>query len=318
VARLARAVGFVAPPRPDRQHDTPTPFLGGLALILALLGGLLAGGHLAPPGARGLELESAPPVLLLFFLSGAAFLLGLVDDGRRLSPPAKMAGQVVLCAAFMAAGFAGPFRSPVLDGLFGYFWIVGLMNAANFLDNMDGILAVAAMPGAAALALLSPGPVAAFSAALAGSLLGFLAWNRPKAHLFMGDAGSLLVGMGLASAAWMAAAPPDLPERAALWAALPLLVAYPIFDMTFVTVTRLRRRQSPWIGGRDHTTHRLATLTGSGRRALFVVAAASTGAAALGVLAAATGGVVVPLLALAGALLLFLALGLRLSRVAVS
>jgi UDP-GlcNAc:undecaprenyl-phosphate GlcNAc-1-phosphate transferase len=317
VARLARAIGFVARPRADRLHESPTPFLGGLALLLALLAGLAVGGHLAPAGARGLALESAPPVLLLAFFSGAAFLLGLVDDWRHLSPPAKMAGQVVLCAAFLSAGFAGPFRSPVWDGLLGYFWIVGLMNAANFLDNMDGVLAVAAIPGALALALLSPGPVAAFAAALAAALLGFLAWNRPKALLFMGDAGSLLVGMGLASAGWMAAAPPDLPDRAALWGALPLFVAYPIFDMTFVTVTRLRRRQSPWVGGRDHTTHRLATLTGSGGRALLVVAAASAGAAALGLLGAREGGSVL-LSALAGALLLFLALGLRLSRVTVS
>lgn len=307
----------MAQPREDRLHELPTPFLGGLAILGALLLGLALTGSMARPGPGGLALESAPPALLLAFLAGAAFLLGLVDDWRRLSPPAKMAGQVVLCAAFMAAGYAGPFRSPVLDGLLGYFWVVGLMNAANFLDNMDGVLSAAALPGAVALALLSPGPVAAFSAALAGALLGFLAWNRPKAHLFMGDAGSLLVGMGLAGAAWMAAAPPELDGRAATWAALPLLVAYPIFDMTFVTVTRLRRRQSPWVGGRDHTTHRLATWTGSGRRALLVVAALAAGSAALGLLAARFGGLV-SIAALLGAALLHLALGLRLSRVAVS
>jgi len=314
VARLARFIGFVATPRPDRHHEKPTPFLGGLSLILALALGLFCAGRLAGPAdGTPLGLANAPTVTLLFLLATFAFLLGLVDDWRTLSPPAKLAGQVALAVVFLSAAGSGPFASPILDGVLGILWITGLMNACNFLDNMDGALGGAALPAALGLALLSTRPdTADLAGILAASIAGFLFWNRPVARIFLGDSGSLLIGGALAMSGWTVAAQAG---TLAAWLALPVIVAWPVFDMTFVTVTRLRRGQSPWIGGRDHTTHRLATRLGSGTRAFLVVLGVSALAAALGV-AAGRAGTMPAAVLLIGSIAAFGAFGFALSRVA--
>jgi len=315
VAWLARRIGFVAQPRADRLHETPTPFLGGLAILLAFLSGLIVTGLIVTTvGGRPATLLNAPAATLLFFLALAAFLLGLLDDWRNLSPPAKMAGQVVIASTFLAAGGAGPLVRPGLDGVIGLVWVVGLMNACNFLDNMDGALAGAALPAAGGLAVLAgssePGHVALI---LAGAIGGFLLWNRPPARIFLGDAGSLFLGAALATTSWMIASSSGLTST---WLVLPLIMAWPIFDMTFVTVTRLARRQSPMVGGRDHTTHRLATWLGCRSRAFLFVLGASGLMATVGVLLAnrpvgiATAGLFV-------SILLFLSLGFQLGRVPV-
>ncbi|HEX7880429.1 MAG TPA: MraY family glycosyltransferase [Candidatus Eisenbacteria bacterium] len=312
---LARFIGFVASPRPDRLHEKPTPFLGGLALVLALAGGLVAAGRLTgPTDGAPLGLANAPTVTLLFVLATFAFLLGLVDDWRTLSPPAKLSGQVALAVAFLSVAGTGPFDSPVLDGVLGIIWIAGLMNACNFLDNMDGALGGAALPAAVGLGLLSVRPdTADLGMILGAAIAGFLAWNRPPARIFLGDSGSLLIGGALALTGWTIASESD---ALAGWLALPVIVAWPIFDMTFVTVTRLRRGQSPWVGGRDHTTHRLATRLGSAIRAFFVVLLVSALAATLGVMSGRAGTTAAAFL-LAGAIVAFGAAGVALSRVGV-
>jgi UDP-GlcNAc:undecaprenyl-phosphate GlcNAc-1-phosphate transferase len=316
VAALARRIGFVDRPKADRLHVVATPYLGGLAVMLALAVGFVAAGRLVP-AAGSFDLENAPPGTLLFFVALAAFLLGLVDDWRPLSPPAKLAAQVAISSIFLGAGGIGPFHAPILDGVVGLVWIVGLMNGANFLDNMDGALAGASLAAGLGLAAVAAGggapdlvgPAVTLSAAAAG----FLLWNRPPARIFLGDAGSLMIGGFLAAASWMIAARIDSPSA---WIALPLAIVYPVFDLCFVTVTRIARRQPPWIGGRDHTTHRMATWFGSRERslgALLVIAGA--GAALAGVVVRASTGTA---LAIAGgvALALFL-LALRLARVPV-
>ncbi|TPW09584.1 MAG: tagO, partial [bacterium] len=277
---------------------------------------------------RPATLLNAPPASILFFLAFGAFLLGLLDDWRNLSPPAKMAGQVVIAATFLTVGGVGPFSRPAFDGVLGLVWVIGLMNACNFLDNMDGALAGSALPAAGGLALLSGDPeLRSVALILAGAIGGFLFWNRPTASIFLGDAGSLLIGAALAMTGWMIAARAAsttavmLPSAtsifpAAPWLVLPLILAWPIFDMTFVTVTRLARGQSPMVGGRDHTTHRLASWIGGGTRAFLFVVGASILTATIGViLATRSAG-----LAASGLLLVttgFLALGIRLGRVPV-
>ncbi|MDZ4804253.1 MAG: MraY family glycosyltransferase [Candidatus Eisenbacteria bacterium] len=341
VALLSRRIGFVARPREDRLHDKPTPYLGGLAVLSAYIAGLFASGLiLTTVAGRPATLLNVPPATLLLYLAVAAFLLGLLDDWRNLSPPAKMAGQVVIAASFLSAGGGGPFVRPALDGIIGLFWVVGLMNACNFLDNMDGALGGAALPAAGGLAILAGGPeLRSVALVLSGAIGGFLLWNRPPASIFLGDAGSLFLGAALATTGWMIASAAGttataldptatlmdptatlmdptatLMDPTATWLALPLIMSWPIFDMTFVTVTRLSRRQSPLVGGLDHTTHRLATWLGCRRRAFLVVLLASGLTATAGcLLARRPAGI-----AAAGLLLfliLFLCLGYRLNRV---
>jgi UDP-GlcNAc:undecaprenyl-phosphate GlcNAc-1-phosphate transferase len=319
VARLARLIGFVAVPRPDRLHEAPTPFLGGLAVLLAVTLGLAVAGRIEPPaGGRALSLANAPAVTLLVMVTLGAFLLGLVDDWRTLSPPAKLAGQVALAVLFLSAPVPGPF-GPELNGVIGLLWIAGLMNACNMLDNMDGALAGAALPAAGGLALLgADAAIADFALVLGAAVGGFLYWNRPPARIFLGDAGSLFIGAALAVAGWMTAsretASHDSPVA---WLVLPVLLAWPIFDGTFVTFTRIARGQRPWIGGRDHTTHRLATRLGCRTRAFLVVLGVSSVLAVAGVAAARSGSSVVASGVLAAVAVSFVMLGLWLGRVPV-
>lgn len=373
VRLLAARIGFVDEPRPDRLHQRPTPHLGGLAVLIALIAGLAIAGRLpavdsglftssgggggaagsggAPGPGGGAGGPAIPAGALLLLVGLGSFLVGMADDWRRLSPPAKLTGQVVICTLFLMAAGPGPFPSAGWNGVIGFLWIVGFMNAFNFLDNMDGVLsgvslisvmtlaglalaqahgwggpvdaagrgAVAAGPGivkggaGAAAAVPGARALAGWLLVLAGALAGFLVFNLPPARIFLGDAGSLLLGGLLSAGAWVFASGSG---RLSDWLALPLILAYPLFDITFVTLTRLARRQAPWIGGRDHTTHRLATWLGGGGRALVVVCI-------LAILSAAAGALVVfiPLragLALAGLFILaYGVLAARLCRIAV-
>lgn len=153
--------------------------------------------------------------------------------------------------------------------------------------------------------------------ALAGALLGFLVHNRPNAAVYMGDPGNLLVGLALAGSAWVVGSSAGrLSTWLALPLALPLALAYPIFDVTFVTITRLARRQPPWVGGRDHTNHRLLARLGGPWRALGVVYGLQCvgGGAAL---AAAAGSTTAAIVILAAVALLFTVVGLWLRTIPV-
>jgi UDP-GlcNAc:undecaprenyl-phosphate GlcNAc-1-phosphate transferase len=263
---LARRLGFVDMPRPDRHHRMPTPYLGGVAVFLAVVIGLgfTAGFRHETPAAGQKE-------FLVVLLGAAALLLGLADDWRRLSPPLKFAGQVGIATLFLAVAGPGPTGISAWDGILGLLWVVGFMNAFNFLDNMDGVLpgvSFIASLGLAGLAILHGVSGMNSLLVLAGALFGFLLFNLPPARIFLGDAGSLSLGAMLAGAGWLFASETG---SLAAWFALPLVLSYPLFDITFVTLTRLKRRQAPWIGGRDHTTHRLNSLLGGPRRALLVI-----------------------------------------------
>ena len=184
---LAARLGVVAPPRADRWHARPTPLLGGAAIVLALLGCAL----LLP--------EHPPQVLVLLGGGAALFGLGLLDDLRPLRPATKLLAQAAVAAAVIALGLElAPTASPTVNALFTFVWIVGLTNAFNLLDNMDGLAA-----GVAAIAILfrlcfflGEGEVveADLAAAFLGALLGFLVFNFSPASIFLGDAGSLLIG----------------------------------------------------------------------------------------------------------------------------
>ncbi len=275
VAALARALGAVAPVRADRWHDRPVALHGGVAMMIVAIAVAVASplGWLPARPGEGLPIEATPVAWVLLASLGAGFA-GLADDLLRFRPATKLA--LLFAAATIAIvglGFGRVTGITWVDVPLTYAWFLLVANAVNMLDNMDGIAAgattAAAVGTAAVAAVLGDGDVALMALATAALAAGFLVWNRPRARIFMGDSGSLFLGTMLAgltalAAGWMGpAAGPTcdcLVQSMSPLALSVLLLAFPLADTAFVSVTRSARGQSPMVGGRDHTTHRVATL----------------------------------------------------------
>lgn len=273
---LALASGFIDYPKQDRVHRRPTPFLGGLAVALAAgFAVVLIGPHvprLAAMWEQGFLPRAAVPFTL--FVGSMALALGLVDDRFELNPLQKLLGQVAISLAFLAQ--VTPFTWPLGLVLWpvGLLWMVGLLNAFNLLDNMDGVLSgigtiIALFLGAAALQMGRP-DLGALALAGGGAALGFLCFNFPPATIFLGDAGAFFIGLLMAGVGWQLVGEEFLGFTSAT-ASVLLILSYPIFDVTFVTVTRCLERRPIHVGGIDHTTHRLHAILGPGKRALWTV-----------------------------------------------
>ena len=277
--RLAVRVGMVHTPSGRRQHGRPVPLLGGCAIVLALALPTLAAIALASvwdsggaPAwlpeqlARHLPGVAAKTPEALGVLAGALVLhvLGLLDDRRPLGVKLKFVVQfavaifvVVVCQVRVLV-LVGPAVSIPVSVL----WIVTIVNAFNFLDNMDGLSAgVAAICCAALLAAsaqMGQAFVAVWVCLLLGALLGFLPYNFPQASTFMGDAGSLVIGYALAVATCLTTY--FQPGRISLVAGLivpVVLMAVPIYDVLSVIILRLRGGLNPLVGDRRHFSHRL-------------------------------------------------------------
>ena len=226
-------------------------------------------------------------------------LLGLADDRRGLDWRLRLAVQTAVAIAMVALGWKArlPWDVPGLAFALSVVWIVGLVNSFNMLDNMDGLSAGVAAIAAAILAaavLLAPRPdnhqpqlfVAGFLLVIVGSLLGFLVHNRPPAKLFMGDAGSYLIGYLLAMSTLTASfAGGGLPSASGYAGPLaPLCVmAVPIYDTASVVFIRLRQRRSPFVGDKSHFSHRLVKLGMTKTQAVLTIhlATATCGLGAL-------------------------------------
>ena len=307
--RAAPSLGLVVTPRADRWHRRPVALLGGVAIMLGTLSSLLWIG-----GLRGRLGE-------LTLIALGMGVVGLVDDVRVLKPPVKLVVQIVLAGILIERDFLLRLTGvAVLDMGVTLVWVVGITNAFNLLDNMDGLAAgMAIIAGGFRLALfLFDGDLAAaeLTAGFVGSVAGFLVRNAPPARIFMGDAGSLFIGFFLSGLCLLIPAAYYSRGITGVLAVPVLLVMIPIFDTTFVTVTRLLRGQPVSQGGRDHTSHRLVVLGGSEGRALTMLYGLSIvgGGVALLTYRAALGTTVVllPLLLVGLALL-----GIHLSQVEV-
>jgi UDP-GlcNAc:undecaprenyl-phosphate GlcNAc-1-phosphate transferase len=214
--------------------------------------------------------------------------LGLLDDLYRLGTSTKLVFQVALAALPVSFGLAIPSLPPLLSVVASMVWIVGITNAMNLLDNMDGLSAGVAVVAAAFLAVHAVRGddllLAGWAAALAGSCLGFLLFNIHPASIFMGDSGSLFLGYSLAVLSLLGLKARPAAGLAPL--AAPLFVfLVPIFDTSLVTIVRLYAGRSPAQGGRDHTSHRLVSLGMSQRTAVLVLwlLAAAGGAVSLAI-----------------------------------
>jgi UDP-GlcNAc:undecaprenyl-phosphate/decaprenyl-phosphate GlcNAc-1-phosphate transferase len=303
---LARSVGAVAYPKEDRWHRHPIPMLGGVAIFAGAAASLAIFGDLG---------RQAWPVLVA---GGGMFVLGLVDDFRKLKPNAKLIGQIAVASMVVAFWPVPQWTEwPAANVLLATLWILTVTNAFNLLDNMDGLCAgIAAIAGLTCWAGLADGPVAAYAAALTGASAGFLVFNFKPASIFMGDGGSLFLGGSLAVLPLLVDSSQAEQGLLAAIAVPVFLLLIPIFDTTFVTLSRLLSTRPAAQGGRDHTSHRLVALGFSERRAvliLYLLAAAGGATAVLGRYADFQAAILVgPLLLIALALF-----GIRLSRVAV-
>jgi UDP-GlcNAc:undecaprenyl-phosphate GlcNAc-1-phosphate transferase len=311
--RLAWRSGFLDQPQARKVHVRATPLLGGVAVAAGAFAG--CGAALAH---EGLRLDGAAP----WWISGAivSLLVGLVDDRSGMGPWPKLLLQAAAGGVFLAGGvYPTAGVGPVWGAVLSLLWIVAVMNAVNFLDNMDGIVGgLAAIAGTGlGLLLASRGrpAEALFALALAGASAGFLRFNFPPASIFLGDAGSLFLGYSLAGLALLAAgAGADI--RTPL--AVAVLLGYPLFDLCFVVTTRLREGRGIHVPGKDHTTHRLRTLLGTPRRTALAVYAWALALAASGLAAARSHGAAGALLWLGFWALVLIALGWRLARVPVA
>jgi UDP-GlcNAc:undecaprenyl-phosphate GlcNAc-1-phosphate transferase len=244
-------------PEARKLHTAATALLGGLVVAVCAVAGWLV-------ALRFDQRLAAPGPSMGWLVAGAAvcLVLGLWDDRFGMGVRLKLFGQLLAGACLLAAGVV-PDTSwtwwlAVPLTLFG---LVALLNAVNFLDNMNGMIGgwtgVAMLGFAWGSAARGAWGIAAAQLAIAGACAGFLPYNFPKARIFLGDAGSLFLGYSLGASAVLAfAGAPAGWGRVGTLAAL----AYPAFDIIFVVVTRLADGRKVQQGGKDHSNHRLARL----------------------------------------------------------
>jgi len=278
VRRLSIRAGFVAHPAADRYHQAVVPLGGGIAIFATLLIFILAATatiRLLPsyldllsrttnidPADFSDKIDQLGIILLSTFV---LFVLGLWDDRRNLGPFAKLSVQfaVAITAAYLADVRVELFiESRFITSLLSAVWIVLIINAFNFLDNMDGAAAGIAVIASSILfsaaALSGQVFVGGLALVFVGALSGFLLFNFPPAKIFMGDAGSLVVGFFVALLTLRIDYYHKTQGDPRYLVLMPLIVmAVPLYDFISVTLLRIRRGKSPFIGDTQHFSHRL-------------------------------------------------------------
>jgi UDP-GlcNAc:undecaprenyl-phosphate GlcNAc-1-phosphate transferase len=265
---------LVAQPRADRWHGKATPNTGGLAILIAFACCYLC--------------FASGQYRIVAICAGSVALFGFLDDRIQLRPLVKLAGQSIAAVVVIASGVT--FRITPWDGanmLLAFLWIIGITNAFNLIDNMDGLCAGVAVIICASrftLALKNDDSGGAMLLViLAGSVLGFLVFNLNPARIFMGDCGSMFVGFSLAALAIASPAPSTRVFVSMLfYPALTFL--YPIFDTLLVSVLRRSAGRPISVGGRDHSSHRLLSLGLTERKAIWLLWLLSALGAATGLL----------------------------------
>jgi UDP-GlcNAc:undecaprenyl-phosphate/decaprenyl-phosphate GlcNAc-1-phosphate transferase len=275
---LSDRVGLVDRPTPDRWHKRSVGKLGGVAMAAAVA--------LIWPWT-GLPATAGP----LLLTTGLMFTLGLIDDLRPVRPTTKLIGQVMVVSLLLyLAPPIGITGNVLLDHALAFFWVLGLTNAFNLLDNIDGLSAgiAAIAAGFLTVTVVSADPalqpLALALAAFVGVCVGFLVYNFQPASIFMGDSGSHLVGFFVSAATLTALPHLDARSLVPTVAAPVVTLLIPIFDTAFVTITRGLTGRSIFSGGRDHTSHRLVALGMSERRTVLVLYGLAIVGGAIGLL----------------------------------
>jgi UDP-GlcNAc:undecaprenyl-phosphate GlcNAc-1-phosphate transferase len=262
---IARRTAFYDHPSGYKRHASATPYLGGAAVIVGLLAGSLAFGT----GWHDVSITLAAAVALL--------AVGTLDDRFGLGIGVRLVAEIATAAALYFTGLGwAVFESGVANFTLTVLFVVAVVNAYNLMDNLDG-----AMPSVAGVAAAAVGVYAAAEGAfviallglgLAGACAGFIPYNltTPKARIFLGDGGSMAIGVTLAALMMSVPAAGNLD-----WSLVPvavILVGLPAFDTALVIFSRLRRGMNVLSGGRDHLSHRLYEWLGSTRRVAAVLA----------------------------------------------
>ena len=255
--RLARLIGLTSKPGADRWSNKETPLFGGAAILVAFLVAYLIFGQLAGR--------------MIYIIATACFLfsIGLYDDLRGLSPSMKLIAQIAGACLLIYGGVYVNIWFPVIGIPLSILWFVGMSNAVNLLDNMDGVAAGVCAISAAVLAfhaISSDYPeIALAGASLSGACVGFVFFNFHPAKIFMGDSGSLFLGMTLGALGVTA----TYREAANILVTLfvPMLIlGVPLFDTMLVSILRKGHGRSITTGGKDHSAHRLVSLGFSERK----------------------------------------------------
>ena len=295
VRRVAMRIGAVVEPDERRVHERPTPTLGGVAMLVGLLAGMAVASQMSAFDA--VFGESTEP-LGLVIAAVVMLAVGVIDDLVEVSAPAKVAGTVLAASILVLAGvsilnFRVPFLdifvlSPDFSYLISVLWVIGMTQAVNLIDGLDGLAA-----GIVAIAagtfffyaerllgegLLLEGNVAPLVAVVVlGMCLGFLPWNVHPARIFMGDGGALLLGLLMAASTMMVGGRTDqeFSGQAYFFFAplfIPLLIlGVPILDTAWAIVRRATKRQGVATADKEHLHHRLMRLGHGHRRSVLIL-----------------------------------------------
>lgn len=274
--KIAPKLGFMDYPSPRKVHERPMPKLGGVAIYVAFILALIFAGN------RFYVSQ------LLSILLGATIVsfMGIWDDRWGLRPVAKLAIQVFAALLLYLTGVRVQlFPHHYLNLPIHLLWVVGITNALNLLDNMDGLSSGVAVVASAFFLFLAAMNgqflVGALAAALLGGCLGFLFYNFNPATIFMGDSGSLFIGFILSAVGIKLRFPYNIPT--VTWMVPVIVLWVPIFDTTLVVLSRLRRGLNPLTNpGKDHLSHRLVAMGMSKRETVMAIYLMSGG---LGLLA---------------------------------
>ncbi len=263
VRRLAVRIGIVDAPSHRKIHTAPVPLLGGAAIYVAFVTALLIFG----------DLFFVREFIAILLSATLVSLFGLADDRWVLHAYPKLLGQAAAAGILLLGGVQVQLVThPWLNACITLVWVIGITNALNLLDNMDGLSSGVATVCAAFFLLLAAQSgqilVSALAAALIGACIGFLRYNLNPATIFMGDTGSLFIGLVLAVIGIKLRFPTN--SIVVTWMVPVCVLAFPIADTLLVTISRLRRHKNPLThGGKDHVSHRLVQLGLTRREAVL-------------------------------------------------
>jgi UDP-GlcNAc:undecaprenyl-phosphate/decaprenyl-phosphate GlcNAc-1-phosphate transferase len=247
---VARRFGIVSHPNPlVPQHRAPVAYLGGVAVFAGMAAGAAIHSHV--PGGRGsTDFATAAP----FWLGAVCFLVfGLLDDLFTSAPLRKFCGQLVIAAGFVAAAGAPALTGTAIDGGLAILWILVLVNAMNVTDVCDGLIAGLAAIMAVGAAWVVP-DAAGVMLAVSGSCVGVLALNRPPASMFLGDAGSHLLGFAVAAVQLHGLTSDATLSSAAAFVILPAVVLFELGSLVYI---RTNKGLPWWRGSSDHFALRM-------------------------------------------------------------
>jgi UDP-GlcNAc:undecaprenyl-phosphate GlcNAc-1-phosphate transferase len=251
--RAAYAIGMVSQPNPIvPQHTRSTAYLGGVGVALGIGAATIVTSLIVGSTAAGSSTRQSEAIL-----GGAAafFVLGILDDRRAFGAATKFALQAIIAAVVVWLGVCAPVCGVLfIDCLASWFWICMLVNAFNFVDVSDGLLASVSICVFAALAVAFP-PVTTLAVPAAAACIGFLPRNHPPATIFLGDAGSHLLGFLAAALTIVGVGGCSSPVAGVVVSSIILVV--PLFELCFITVARVRKGLPWWKGSPDHFALRM-------------------------------------------------------------